>query len=79
MAKRKQRRPSRHERDEAGCIWGLISIFDFRHGRSTRRLLADRKRVGKQAVGRTLSETLLIQVFIMNLLESKFLKLRCFI
>ncbi|KAK4418623.1 hypothetical protein Salat_2275100 [Sesamum alatum] len=51
MAKRKQRRPSRHERDQAGCIWGLISIFDFRHGRSTRRLLADRKRVGKQTVG----------------------------
>ncbi|XP_011092426.1 uncharacterized protein LOC105172605 [Sesamum indicum] len=51
MAKRKQRCPSRHERDQAGCIWGLISIFDFRHGRSTRRLLADRKRVGKQTVG----------------------------
>ncbi|KAL0464808.1 UNVERIFIED_CONTAM: hypothetical protein Slati_0368400 [Sesamum latifolium] len=51
MAKRKQRRPSRHERDQAGCIWGLISIFDFRHGRSTRRLLADRKRVSKRTVG----------------------------
>ncbi|PIN22835.1 hypothetical protein CDL12_04431 [Handroanthus impetiginosus] len=51
MAKRSQRRPSRHERDQAGCIWGLISMFDFRHGRSTRRLLADRRRVNKQAAG----------------------------
>ncbi|KAI3444536.1 hypothetical protein Pfo_001201 [Paulownia fortunei] len=62
MAKRSQRRPSRQERDQAGCIWGLISIFDFRHGRSTRRLLADRRRVSKQAVvgaGHSSNQTIL--------------------
>ncbi|KAJ9171385.1 hypothetical protein P3X46_014764 [Hevea brasiliensis] len=44
MAKKSQRRPIRHERDQSGCMWGLISMFDFRHGRSTKRLLSDRKR-----------------------------------
>lgn len=53
MAKRSRRRLSRHERDQAGCIWGLISMFDFRHGRSTKRLLADRRRESKQAVGKS--------------------------
>ncbi|KAL2478762.1 hypothetical protein Fot_47776 [Forsythia ovata] len=46
-----QRRPSQYDRDEAGCISGLISIFDFRHGRSTRKLLGDKRRVSKLAVG----------------------------
>ncbi|KAK6162334.1 hypothetical protein DH2020_002175 [Rehmannia glutinosa] len=49
MAKKSHRRSSRRERDQAGCISGLISIFDFRHGRSTKRLLADRRRESKQA------------------------------
>ncbi|GFP91515.1 protein trm32 [Phtheirospermum japonicum] len=43
MAKRSKRRTSRHERDQAGCISGIINIFQFRHGRSTKRLLTDRK------------------------------------
>lgn len=51
MAKKSQRRPLRNEKDQAGCIWGLINIFDFRHGRSTRKLLADRRRWNRQAVG----------------------------
>ncbi|KAK4415926.1 hypothetical protein Salat_2700000 [Sesamum alatum] len=51
MAKRFQGHPSRYGRDQAGCMWGLISIFDFRHGRSTRRLLADRRQASKQDVG----------------------------
>ncbi|KAL0412024.1 UNVERIFIED_CONTAM: protein TRM32 [Sesamum latifolium] len=50
MAKRFQGRPSRYEGDRAGCMWGLIGIFDFRHGRSTRRLLADRRRASKQDI-----------------------------
>ncbi|CAA0820769.1 Unknown protein [Striga hermonthica] len=49
MAKRSKRRPSRHERDPAGCISGLINVFSFRQGRSTKRLLTDRKEVSKQA------------------------------
>lgn len=51
MAKKSQKRPLRHERGQAGCMWGLISIFDFRHGRTTKRLLSDRSRVNKQVVG----------------------------
>ncbi|KAH6830015.1 hypothetical protein C2S53_000330 [Perilla frutescens var. hirtella] len=51
MAKRSQKRILRHERGQAGCIWGLISIFDFRHGRSTKRLLSDRSRANKLVVG----------------------------
>lgn len=51
MAKKSQKRLLRHERGQAGCIWGLISIFDFRHGRSTKRLLSDRSRANKQVVG----------------------------
>lgn len=52
MAKRSQRRSLRNEKDQAGCIWGLINIFDFRHGRSTRKLLADRRRGNLQAAGK---------------------------
>ncbi|KAK4578242.1 hypothetical protein RGQ29_028395 [Quercus rubra] len=51
MGKRSQRRLVRYEKDQSGCMWGLISIFDFRQGRTTRRLLSDRKRGSKQAVG----------------------------
>ncbi|KAL0347806.1 UNVERIFIED_CONTAM: hypothetical protein Scaly_1796600 [Sesamum calycinum] len=57
MAKRFQGRPSRYEGDQAGCMRGLISIFDFRHGRSTRRLLADRRRASKQDIGAGHSST----------------------
>lgn len=57
MAKRSQRRPSRHEKSQAGCIWGLIRVFDFRQGRSTRRLLSDRRRESKQEVGAGHSNT----------------------
>ncbi|KAA8520637.1 hypothetical protein F0562_014893 [Nyssa sinensis] len=51
MAKRSQRRLVRYEKDQAGCMWGLISMFDFRSGRSTRKLLSDRRRGIRQAVG----------------------------
>ncbi|KAG9441287.1 hypothetical protein H6P81_017141 [Aristolochia fimbriata] len=44
MAKGSHKRLSRSERDHLGCISGLISIFDFRQGRSTRRLISDRRR-----------------------------------
>ncbi|PON43027.1 hypothetical protein PanWU01x14_276830 [Parasponia andersonii] len=51
MAKRSQRRTVRYEKDQSGCMWGLISIFDFRHGRSTRKLIADRSHGSKVAIG----------------------------
>ncbi|KAI4328792.1 hypothetical protein L6164_021121 [Bauhinia variegata] len=50
MAKKSQRRPVRFEKDQSGCMWGFISMFDFRHGRSTRKLIADR-RSSEHAVG----------------------------
>ncbi|OMO88595.1 hypothetical protein COLO4_20185 [Corchorus olitorius] len=51
MAKRSNRRPVRYEKDQLGCMWGLISMFDFRHGRTTQRLLSDRRRGNRNAVG----------------------------
>lgn len=41
MAKRLKRRLARENKDRAGCMSGIISVFDFRHGRITRRLLSD--------------------------------------
>lgn len=52
MAKKSQRRLLRHERGQAGCISGIISIFHFRHGRTTKRLLSDRSHLSKQVVGK---------------------------
>ncbi|GMH22467.1 hypothetical protein Nepgr_024310 [Nepenthes gracilis] len=51
MAKRSRRRISRYEKNQSGCIWNLISIFDFRHVRSTQKLLPDRKHVSKRVIG----------------------------
>ncbi|XP_060218604.1 uncharacterized protein LOC132645574 [Lycium barbarum] len=59
MAKRSQRRPLRYEKDRTGCISGLISIFDFRHGRTTRKLLSDsRKRGSELDVGSACSSSM---------------------
>lgn len=53
MTKPSQRRAVRH--DQAGCMWGLISILDFRHGtRPTRKLLAARRRGSRQTLGENL-------------------------
>ncbi|CAK9143335.1 unnamed protein product [Ilex paraguariensis] len=57
MAKRSLRRPLRYERDQAGCMWGLISIFDFRHGRFSQKLLSDRRRGRGHATGAGYSRT----------------------
>ncbi|KAI4355075.1 hypothetical protein L6164_003885 [Bauhinia variegata] len=51
MAKKSQRRPVRYDKDQSGCMWGFISMFDFRHARSTRKLIADKRRTSKHAVG----------------------------
>ena len=51
----------RYEKDQRGCMWGLISLFDFRHGRASRKLLADKKRPGRQTVGK--NTTFLLQIF----------------
>ncbi|XP_024992833.1 uncharacterized protein LOC112526684 isoform X2 [Cynara cardunculus var. scolymus] len=44
MAKKSRQRAPRQKRDHPGCMWGLMSMFDFRHGRTTRRMLSDRRR-----------------------------------
>ncbi|KAL5727446.1 hypothetical protein ACHQM5_000641 [Ranunculus cassubicifolius] len=43
MAKKSQKRLSRLERSQSGCMSGWISIFDFRQGRSSRKLLSDKR------------------------------------
>ncbi|RAL54154.1 hypothetical protein DM860_004625 [Cuscuta australis] len=58
MAKKSQRR-LRYEKGHIGCMWGFISIFDFRRGVSTKKLLADRRRPGRQ-VGASSSSKLMI-------------------
>ncbi|GAV81725.1 DUF3741 domain-containing protein/DUF4378 domain-containing protein [Cephalotus follicularis] len=45
------RRHKQYEKDQLGCMGGLISIFDFRRGRSTQRLLSDRRRGSNHAFG----------------------------
>lgn len=51
MAKRSNSCSLRYKKDQLGCMWGLISMLDFRHSRSTRRLLSDRRRGDRNAVG----------------------------
>ena len=67
MAKRSQRRPIRYEKDHMGCMWAFISIFDFRHGRSTRKLLTDRRRPGRQVVGKKLFNTSVCAIYLIVL------------
>lgn len=51
MPKKSQKRPMRYEKDQLGCMWGLMSMFDFRNGRSTQKLLADKRRGTRHAAG----------------------------
>lgn len=43
MAKRFYKRSAQSEKHNAGCMWALISLFDFRQGPPTPKLLSDRK------------------------------------
>lgn len=51
MGKRGQRNAQRMEKDEAGCMSGLIRMFDVRDGRYTRKLLVDRKHWSRNPAG----------------------------
>ncbi|KAK1373921.1 putative GPI-anchored adhesin-like protein [Heracleum sosnowskyi] len=51
MGKRRQRNAQPMEKDEAGCISGLIRMFDVRDGRFTRKLLVDRKHGSRNPAG----------------------------
>ncbi|XP_073101496.1 uncharacterized protein [Elaeis guineensis] len=50
MGKRSYKRSARSE-DNAGCMRGLISMFDFRQGHSSQKLLSDRKHGSGRRVG----------------------------
>lgn len=43
MAKNSHKRSPRLRKENSNCMGGLISMFDFRQGRSTQRLLSDKK------------------------------------
>ncbi|XAR63054.1 hypothetical protein NMG60_11022857 [Bertholletia excelsa] len=51
MAKILKRNSLQDDEDQAGCMGGFISIFDFRPGRSTHKLLSDRRCTGREGVG----------------------------
>ncbi|XP_057533554.1 uncharacterized protein LOC130811314 [Amaranthus tricolor] len=51
MAKKSRKRVARYQRDQSGCMWSLISMFDYRHGRSSQKMLPDRKRGSKRLDG----------------------------
>lgn len=44
MAKKTQRRAAaRQERDQLGCMWGFMNMFNFRHGPLAHKLLLEPK------------------------------------
>ncbi|XP_020241057.1 uncharacterized protein LOC109819660 [Asparagus officinalis] len=51
MAKKSHKRSTRPKKDNAGCMSGFISMFDFRQGRFTRKLLSDRKHGSSRHAG----------------------------
>ncbi|XP_074569069.1 uncharacterized protein LOC141825587 [Curcuma longa] len=48
MAKRPHRRP---RKDNVGCVWGLISLLDFRRGHPIQKLLSDTKHESTKHTG----------------------------
>lgn len=52
MGKRSYKHSARSQKDSAGCMWGLISMFDFRRGHSSQKLLSDRKHGSGRHVGK---------------------------
>ncbi|KAL8091766.1 uncharacterized protein LOC141689481 [Apium graveolens] len=51
MGKRRQRNAQQMEKNEAGCMSGLIRMFDVRSGRFSRKLLVDRKHGSRNPAG----------------------------
>lgn len=52
MGKRSYKQAARSEKDNTGCMWGLISMFDFRRGHSNQKLLSDKKHRCGRHVGK---------------------------
>lgn len=51
MAKGSKKKVVRHGKDQSGCMWGLINIFDFRHGHPSQKMLTDKRRVADKKRG----------------------------
>ncbi|KAG0472934.1 hypothetical protein HPP92_014791 [Vanilla planifolia] len=51
MAKKSKKRFPRWRKGNSGCMWGLISMFDFRQGRSTQRMLSGKKHDSARSSG----------------------------
>ncbi|KAJ8748859.1 hypothetical protein K2173_013290 [Erythroxylum novogranatense] len=51
MAKTSHKPTVRYGRDQSSCMWGFINMFDFRHSRSTQKLLTDKGPGHRHAVG----------------------------
>ncbi|GAB4844488.1 hypothetical protein Ancab_037866 [Ancistrocladus abbreviatus] len=51
MAKKSRKRAAQFEKNQYGCMWGLISMFDFRHVHSTQKRLPDQKRGRRHVTG----------------------------
>ncbi|XP_043718994.1 uncharacterized protein LOC122666927 isoform X2 [Telopea speciosissima] len=51
MTKKSKRHPLRSEKDQSSCMSGFISLFDFRQGRTTQKLLSERKCRTRHAAG----------------------------
>lgn len=60
MAKKSQRRSMRYEKDQSGCMWGFISMFDFRHGRASQKLIADKR--SRHASGKNFASFIFMQM-----------------
>ncbi|CAM8938029.1 unnamed protein product [Rhodiola kirilowii] len=56
MGKMPHRRMKRPEQDQIGCMWGFISMFDFRRGGYNRRLLPDKRFGNRVLCGAGLSQ-----------------------
>lgn len=54
MAKR-PRRPRRPRKDNVGCVWGLISLLDFRRGHPIQKLLSDTNHENTKHTGKNFS------------------------
>ncbi|XP_064934852.1 uncharacterized protein LOC135587405 isoform X2 [Musa acuminata AAA Group] len=64
MARRSYRKPAQTQRDNVGCMWGLIGLFHFCQGHSTQKLMSDEKLKSTRLAGTGPSGALL------DLLES---------
>ncbi|KAG6510584.1 hypothetical protein ZIOFF_028609 [Zingiber officinale] len=56
------RQPVQPQRDNVGCMWGLMSLFDFRRGQPTQKLLSDKRHGSNRRTGTGYSKTKLVSL-----------------